>query len=167
MNLSEFHNPGMHLMCLKTTSDATSRWNASNIFSDRLKVPLECSRVKCSVVEQSAVGVHQSDAMLVAGVDHNLVCSRTRRGRDVLDTALQWHGGGRDIKSAERGRQLANASSRVFTRLARSMLSRKGKKASELTATACRELIQLFFSTSDRSSGTSSYIAFQTAKSGP
>ena len=55
----------------------------------------------------------------------------------------------------------------IFTRLARSMLSLKGKKASELTATACRELIQFFFSVSDRSSGTSSYFDFQTAKSGP
>lgn len=55
----------------------------------------------------------------------------------------------------------------VFTRFARSMLSLKGKKASELTATACRELIQFFFSVSDRGSGTSSYIDFQTAKSGP
>ena len=55
----------------------------------------------------------------------------------------------------------------IFTRLARSMLSLKGKKASELTATACRELIQFFFSVPDRGSGTSSYIDFQTAKSGP
>lgn len=53
------------------------------------------------------------------------------------------------------------------TRLARSMLSLKGKKASELTTTDRRELIQLFFSAADRSSGTSSNMDFQTAKSGP
>lgn len=55
----------------------------------------------------------------------------------------------------------------ALTRLARSMLSLKGKKASELTATAFRELIQLFFSSGDSSSGTSSNMAFQTAMSGP
>lgn len=54
-----------------------------------------------------------------------------------------------------------------FTRLARSMLSLKGKNASELMATACRVLIQFFFSVRDRGSGTSSYLDFQTAKSGP
>lgn len=47
------------------------------------------------------------------------------------------------------------------------MLSLKGKKASELTTTDCRELIQFFFSAADRSSGTSSNMDFQTAKSGP
>lgn len=55
----------------------------------------------------------------------------------------------------------------IFTRLARSMLSLKGKNASELTATACRELIQFFFSVCDRISGTSSYMDFHTARSGP
>lgn len=47
------------------------------------------------------------------------------------------------------------------------MLSLKGKKASELTATDCRELIQFFFSATDRGSGTSSNMDVQTAKSGP
>lgn len=59
------------------------------------------------------------------------------------------------------------SSCKALTLLARSMLSLKGKKASELTATACSELIQFFFSVSDSSSGTSSYIDFQTSKSGP
>lgn len=47
------------------------------------------------------------------------------------------------------------------------MLSLKGKKASELTATDCREPIHFFFSATDRGSGTSSNMDVQTAKSGP
>lgn len=47
------------------------------------------------------------------------------------------------------------------------MLSLKGKKASELTTTDCRELIHFFFSAADRGSGTSSNMDFQTARSGP
>ena len=54
-----------------------------------------------------------------------------------------------------------------LTRLARSTLSLKGKKASELRATACKELFQLVLSVSDRGSGTSSNMAFHTARSGP
>lgn len=68
----------------------------------------------------------------------------------------------------KRGHSCATSQQCVqVTRLARSMLSLKGKKASELTTTDCRELIQFFFSAADRSSGTSSNMDFQTAKSGP
>lgn len=42
-----------------------------------------------SVVEESQVGVHQSDALLVTGVNHDLVGSRARRSCDVLDSTLQ------------------------------------------------------------------------------
>lgn len=145
-----------------------------------------------SVVEEPQVGVHQSDALLVTGINHNLVGSRARRGRDVLHSALQTETrGGSNVRNGSAvfweftSRCLQAMSCKflnkriyserrcfwkrcvVFTRLARSMLSLKGKKASELTATACRELTQFFFSVSDRGSGTSSYFDFQTARSGP
>lgn len=42
-----------------------------------------------SVVEEPQVGVNQGDALLVAGVDHNLVGSRTGRSRHELDAALR------------------------------------------------------------------------------
>lgn len=129
------------------------------------------------MVEEPQVGVDQSDALLIAGFNHNLVSSRAGWSCDVLDTTLHTQGGNvsevRKVITAtkcvqfEHMLQLEVCVCVAFTRLARSMLSLKGKKASELTATACRELIQFFFSVSDRSSGTSSYIDFQTAKSGP
>ena len=43
----------------------------------------------CSVVEQAQVGVHQSDALLVAGVDHDLVGRGAGRSSDVLHPTLQ------------------------------------------------------------------------------
>ena len=44
---------------------------------------------RCSVVEEPQVGVHQSDALLVTGLNHNLVSSRASRSCDVLNTTLQ------------------------------------------------------------------------------
>lgn len=43
-------------------------------------------RWRCSVVEEPQAGVHQSDALLITGIDHNLVSSRARWSCDVLNT---------------------------------------------------------------------------------
>ncbi len=40
-------------------------------------------------MEEPQVGVHQSDALLVTGINHNLVSSRARWSCDVLNTTLQ------------------------------------------------------------------------------
>lgn len=42
----------------------------------------------CSVVEESSVGVHQSDALFVAGIDHNLISSRAGRRCDEVNATL-------------------------------------------------------------------------------
>lgn len=44
---------------------------------------------RCSVVEEPQVGVHQSDALLITGINHNLVSSRASWSCDVLNTTLQ------------------------------------------------------------------------------
>lgn len=41
------------------------------------------------MVEESQVGVHESDALLVTGINHNRISSRARWSCDVLDTTLQ------------------------------------------------------------------------------
>lgn len=41
------------------------------------------------MVEKTRVGVHQSDALLITGLDHDLVCGGARRRRNVLNTTLQ------------------------------------------------------------------------------
>lgn len=53
--------------------------------------------LRCSVVEEPQVGVHQSDALLITGINHNLVSSGACRSCDVLNTALQTHTEGRNI----------------------------------------------------------------------
>lgn len=125
-------------------------------------------------MEESQAGVHQSDPQFIAGINHNLISSRACRSCDVLNTALHTdrkkrHERWLACKLGWLSHMLKSVYMfRVqFTRLARSMLSLKGKKASELTVTACRELIQFFFSVADRNSGTSSYMDFQTSRSGP
>lgn len=62
-----------------------------------LKRPRACDEVKpggkkriwYSVMEESQVGVHQSNALLITGINHHLVRCRSCRSRDELDTTLQ------------------------------------------------------------------------------
>lgn len=41
------------------------------------------------MVEEPQVGVHQSDALLITGINHNLVSSGARWSCDVRNTTLQ------------------------------------------------------------------------------
>lgn len=54
-------------------------------------------RWRCSVVEEPQAGVHQSDALLITGIDHNLVSSRARWSCDVLNTTLQTDTEGKNV----------------------------------------------------------------------
>jgi hypothetical protein len=47
------------------------------------------SHSRYSVVEESQVGVHQGDALLITGIDHHLVSCGPSRGSNVLHTTLQ------------------------------------------------------------------------------
>lgn len=44
---------------------------------------------RTSVVEEPQLGVHQSDALLVTGVNHNLISSGACWSCNVLNTTLQ------------------------------------------------------------------------------
>lgn len=68
------------------------------------------------MVEQTQVGVDEGDPQLVAGLDHDVVSSRARRGGDELHSTLHRQGAvqgseGGNTKSSPEGAGSASPSS--------------------------------------------------------
>lgn len=111
---SKNRRSGMQLMYYKVVHLWLSHTMRSGMFSVNSKVRKKYFRLcisiklwvefkehldalRCSVVEEAQVSVHQSDALLITGINDNGVSSWACRSGDVLNTTLQTDTQGRHI----------------------------------------------------------------------